>query len=217
MSSITYTCLAKTGDLSTIIQESSRLKKLRLESLQNDPDSFLSTFAQEVNQSQDFWLNRRREPEAKHWVAVNTDGTETEWVAFLVIVDQSSQEADTRQETVALSPTIGHYLMGAVYVDSNWRRMDICTNLIQLATNWIAEDTYVKEFSSSYLNLNVREDNQAARRLYSRLGFDEVGREVITAEMEPEKQHRVVNMRLEIVPHAQKTTTGAKRSVWTFR
>jgi ribosomal protein S18 acetylase RimI-like enzyme len=67
-------------------------------------------------------------------------------------------------------PGVSAYLVGNVAVHPDWRQRGIATALMQAALN------DVRSHGSFWIGLEVRADNSAARRLYQKLGFHEIGR-----------------------------------------
>lgn len=80
-----------------------RSKALRLQSLQNDPKSFVSKYESEVKEPMSFWTGRLKD--AKAWTVVMTLSVEAlldtsallredvEWVGFCVMVDPDVESA----------------------------------------------------------------------------------------------------------------------------
>ncbi|KAJ4503069.1 hypothetical protein HRR78_008107 [Exophiala dermatitidis] len=64
-------------DHNTLLEYSSRLKELRLKSLKQDPDSFISNYASECDKPQEFWLDRLSESGVTHLVVVRRDPNAT--------------------------------------------------------------------------------------------------------------------------------------------
>jgi ribosomal protein S18 acetylase RimI-like enzyme len=65
---------------------------------------------------------------------------------------------------------VSAYLVGNVAVHPDWRQRGIATALMRA----VLDD--VRSQGASWIGLEVRADNSAARRLYEKLGFQEIGR-----------------------------------------
>lgn len=179
------------SDKSTFFEYSSRLKKLRLESLKSDPDSWISVFESEVDQPPEFWFNRLSDPRAVHLVLVHDDPDsnsssgetstllESQWVGFVVIITPENDSANEAGQPSS------EYIMSALYVDSDFRGRGLGRRLVQATIQTVRDDVLRATVASPVCITNVRHGNDHALRLYQKLGF-----EVIDSDHHGEKEGR---------------------------
>lgn len=131
------------------------LKRLRLRALEEDPDAFGSTFAEESARPDAAWRSRAREGwgHGPQLTLAAVDGDRWFGMAVCVI-----PEAEARSANVY-----------AMWVDPAARRQGVGRSLLQALTEWAASK------GAAELLLTVAETNTAAVTLYERAGFASTG------------------------------------------
>ncbi|KAJ9638714.1 hypothetical protein H2204_004190 [Knufia peltigerae] len=157
-----------------------RLKTLRLKTLQEDPGSWISLYKDEVDQPQDFWVSRLRDPRAIHLVIVRHDSSQDnvdestamlsqgDWVGLVVIITPELDHGDGVDEK---EQTSSEFLMAAVSVHSGHRGHGLGGRLVQKAIETSRDFALERKITSPYLTAHVRSGNDSALKLYQKLGF----------------------------------------------
>ncbi|KIW52790.1 hypothetical protein PV05_08410 [Exophiala xenobiotica] len=181
-------------DHDTLLEFASRLKALRLQTLKEDPDSWISLYAREADQPQDFWMSRLKDSSATHLVLVSVDSShdasegettallQGEWVGFAVILTPERHQNDTANHMESNS---SEYLMASVSVRSDVRGQGLGKLLVQAAIQTARNNALEKHNSSSCLTANVRHGNDHALQLYQKLGF-----RIVDPDYQGEKEGR---------------------------
>jgi ribosomal protein S18 acetylase RimI-like enzyme len=183
-----------------------KYKELRLQSLKSDPESFSSTFADESRQPVNFWTDRMLRPGARHLLAVELSNyssapsvidepqtvLESEWVGMLVLLGPNSiasndsppgktfrgplveENTDENRETVTSA-----YHMAGFYVAPEHRGHGIGGALVQTAMEVIANDCEKMPNPKAICTVGVSHTNIVVRRLFKRMGFEEVGEDQV--------------------------------------
>ncbi|KIX04642.1 uncharacterized protein Z518_05512 [Rhinocladiella mackenziei CBS 650.93] len=163
-------------DHDTLLEYSSRLRALRLNSLKSDPSSFISRYESEITQPEEFWIKRLTNPRAIHVVLVrnnpdhqNTDEKtkllESQWVGFLVIAAPDYQRADNQDNAPP------EYLMAALWVDPDVRGHGLGKRLVQTTIDTVKKDATRENGASPFCVTSVRQGNDKALKLYQSIGF----------------------------------------------
>jgi ribosomal protein S18 acetylase RimI-like enzyme len=179
-----------------------KYRELRLRSLKSDPASFSSTFASESRRPVNFWTNRMLGPGARHLLAVELSNhssapsvanepqtvLEREWVGMLVLLGPNpiagndsppgktlrsrlgDENTDDTRETLASA-----YHMAGFYVAPEHRGHGIGGALVQNAMEVIANDCEKMPNPEAICTVGVSHTNLVVRRLFKRMGFEEVG------------------------------------------
>jgi ribosomal protein S18 acetylase RimI-like enzyme len=183
-----------------------KYRELRLRSLNSDPDSFSSAFADESKQPFEFWTGRMLIPRARHFMAVrlNRDTSaasvaddpqavlETEWVGTLVVLgpravasdDESPWKALARDRFVEDSAEANSdsaapaYHLAGFYVAPETRGQGLGATLVQAAMERIAHDSQKMHNAGAICTVGASHQNLVVRRLFKRMGFLEVAEEV---------------------------------------
>jgi ribosomal protein S18 acetylase RimI-like enzyme len=178
-----------------------KYRELRLRSLKSDPASFSSTFASESGRPVNFWTNRMLGPGARHLLAVELSNhssapsvanepqavLESEWVGMLVLLGPNpiagndsppgktlrsrlgDENTDDNRETLASA-----YHMAGFYITPEHRGHGIGA-LVQNAMEVIANDCEKMPNPKAICTVGVSHTNLVVRRLFKRMGFEEVG------------------------------------------
>ncbi|KAL2423419.1 hypothetical protein ABEF95_008480 [Exophiala dermatitidis] len=163
-------------DHNTLLEYSSRLKELRLKSLRQDPDSFISNYASESQQPQEFWLDRLSESGVTHLVVVRRDpGTakldndsnllDGQWVGFAVLL---TPDRDASEDIDHDPP---EYNLMALYIDSDFRGQGLGKRLVQASVDTIRSHRAANDRVSAPCIITVRHGNDQALALYQKMGF----------------------------------------------
>ncbi|KIW18776.1 hypothetical protein PV08_03065 [Exophiala spinifera] len=162
------------------IEFASRLKQLRLKTLQEDPGSWISTYKDEVDQPQDFWLSRLRDPRAIHLVIVRLEASKSEvedttevlsqgdWVGLVVIITPEVHQEDNVSQYGEPSSEL---LMAAVSVRAEYRGLGLGGRLVEKAIETSRTFAEKRKMTSPSLTAYVRSGNDLALKLYQKLGF----------------------------------------------
>ncbi|EHY55496.1 hypothetical protein HRR83_008926 [Exophiala dermatitidis] len=163
-------------DHNTLLEYSSRLKELRLKSLKQDPDSFISNYASECDKPQEFWLDRLSESGVTHLVVVRRDPNATklgndsslldgQWVGFAVLTTPDGDPS----EDIAHDPP--EYNLMALYIDSDFRGQGLGKRLVQASIDTIRSHRAANGRASAACLITVRHGNDQALALYQKMGF----------------------------------------------
>ena len=131
-------------------------KDLRLAALAESPDAFGSTFAKEAQRSDAEWANRL------------TSGVNSSW-DFPIVADIDRQPIGLAWGRIEESnPTVANLYQ--VWVHPNYRRLGTGQLLLEAVTTW------ARDKQARFLELGVTRGDTPAMRLYTRAGFELVGR-----------------------------------------
>jgi ribosomal protein S18 acetylase RimI-like enzyme len=134
-----------------------KVRDLRLEALKDTPTAYVERYEDAVRLSADEWRIRAQRgaegSKSTRWVAETQDGR---WVGMMVGYVDASGVA---------------WLVG-VYVAPEFRGRSagVADRLLDAIISWARDQANVKQ-----LVLEVREDNEAAKRFYTRRGFTPTG------------------------------------------
>jgi ribosomal protein S18 acetylase RimI-like enzyme len=129
-----------------------QVRNVRLAALEEAPYAFGSTLQRELGFDQETWRARLRNPDGPTFLAFRDGavvGLDGVWM------------------------NEGELMLVAMWVDPAARRSGVATTLTQAVVDW------AKARGAKRVTLGVAENNDAARRLYERLGF------TLTGEAEP--------------------------------
>lgn len=155
-------------DHATLLEYSARFKTLRLRSLKEDSTSFSSKYESEVNQPQEFWLNRLTDDRAVHLVLTReltgvSDASllQKQWVGLVVVVETVRATAISSSE----------WFMAAVYIEPEVRGQGLGKRLVQATIDHVKAHAPREGGMSLRINTSVLHGNNNALELYQRLGF----------------------------------------------
>jgi RimJ/RimL family protein N-acetyltransferase len=134
--------------------EAGQLRELRLTALAGAPDAFQRTYAEEAAEGDEFWRRRAADAAASDAVATFVAVRGGRHVATATGIRPEGED------TVRLV---------AMWVEPDVRGTGIAAALVEAVTDWAGER------GASEVELDVREHNLAARRLYERCGFTVAG------------------------------------------
>ncbi|KPI44157.1 uncharacterized protein AB675_6298 [Cyphellophora attinorum] len=157
-----------------------RTKPLRLQSLKNDPKSFISKYESEVKEPLSFWVGRLKDPKA--WTVVMVSSPEkigddvdallrddVEWVAFCVMVDPSvGDEADGDKPEGKAS---ADWFMAAVWLKDELRGKGAGKRLVQCGIDTARKADAERDFTGRVCVTHVVKGNEGAIELYKKVGF----------------------------------------------
>ena len=157
----------------TLLRYSARLKALRLRSLKDDTKSFISKYESEVDQPEDFWLNRLRSDRAFHLVLAR-ESTESssatllqkEWVGFVVIIAPARGKVQNTGQ-----PSSSEWEMAALYIEPEVRGQGLGERLVRATIDYVKGHGFINENETQCCLTSVRHGNDNALWLYQRLGF----------------------------------------------
>jgi ribosomal protein S18 acetylase RimI-like enzyme len=175
-----------------------RTKPLRLQSLKNDPKSFVSKYDSEVKEPLSFWVGRLKDPKA--WTVVMVSSPEeigndvdallrddVEWVAFCVMVDPSvGSEVRAITETTSFDPAnhtqtdgdrtegkgLADWFMAAVWLSPELRGKGAGKRLVQCGIDTARKADAERGFTGRYCMTQVVKGNEGAIELYKKVGFE---------------------------------------------
>lgn len=188
MSNIRIYRLPKSEDLDVLKTQSRPLKIARLKSLKEDPANFYSKYENEINQNQEFWLDRIRPRFVEHFTAVisDTNGSsdetltiddKTEFISVGVVINEYEEElADAAQAGTTLqvqpSEKTPVYFLGVLWVDKSLRGQGVGSRMINESIAWIKEDAKSRGWPKVRYRVTALDGNARAIKLYQSLGFD---------------------------------------------
>jgi GNAT superfamily N-acetyltransferase len=189
-------------------QYAQKLKEIRLKALANDPGSFSSSLAIEIDQPVEFWTARLTHQEVRHFVVClpEADRSPTEWnqdplkskfIATLVLcgprtidlstfVDNMSWkrfgDGSPKPPQLRLKGSDLMYYISSVYVDSNFRRQGLGRSLTIETINSIKAEIREEQAASAVLMIGAEHNNISAIKLYENLGWKPVAMDRFTAK-----------------------------------
>lgn len=163
---------APVPDHDTLLEYSSRLKTLRLRSLKEEVNSFVSRYESEVQEPEEFWVNRLKDDRAIHLLLVredppggNTPLLQKQWVGFVVVLAPDNREKSEGRSTVQ------EWHMAALYIEPEVRGLGLGKRLVQATFDYIKKNSTREEGDSVSYKTTVVHGNDKALKLYQNLGF----------------------------------------------
>jgi ribosomal protein S18 acetylase RimI-like enzyme len=161
------------ADHETLVQYSARLKALRLRSLREDTNAFISKYESEVSEPDDFWLDRLKFDRAFHLILGRHGAPESpkdlmqkEWVGFVVIIAPSRAGVESIGQ-----PAAAEWEMAALYIQPELRGQGLGKRLVEATIEYVKEHGLVDGKTTPSCVTSVRHGNERALELYQRLGF----------------------------------------------
>ena len=208
-------------DMETITH---RARDFRLKSLQLAPESFGITYEMEMAKGPDYWSNRVTNPKATTFIAYRSNATKfgdgvedhiqeclgAEWLGSIillgpksgiakfsantspwVVMDQASEDLEnlTREAKPAR-----HYLINAMFVMPAARGLGVGKALVNSALDHAVKQTKESNFETMRCTIFTDKDNDSARELYLKSGFEIVGEEMFR----PEKGKHRMSIEMEL-------------------
>lgn len=169
----------------------SRSKPLRLQSLQQDPKSFISKYDSEVKEPIDFWIKRLKDPQAwtvvmvrsaKNQVPSDNDvllRDDVEWVGFCVMIAPEHMTASSNMDVsvdsaahVEVKETDSNdWHMAAVWLRPEVRGQGAGERLIEYGVNVARKGQVQSAAKGSAVTTQVVKGNERALNLYKSIGF----------------------------------------------
>ena len=185
-----------------------RARDFRLKSLQLAPESFGSTYELEIQREPEFWTNRVANPKATTLIAYRHDNTDTndhvkgylsaEWLGSITLLGPKYGLADFSlhtspwkaldQETgnpknAGHDPeTLRHYLINGMFALPAARGSGLGKALVKAALDLAVKQTLESKAEIMKCTLVVDKDNDSARNLYLKSGFEIVKEEMFMPE-----------------------------------
>ena len=178
-------------------------RNYRLFALQSAPDSFASTFEQEIQFPPESWALRLRNETAVHFVAT-PHGQDDPWVGMVVVIRPSLgdtahpadynlskrgysgtvvdhtrptnddlRKSSSRVSSPDLSTSLYH--INALFVNPSERGKRLAHSLIQECLKFIQNNSLNRGFASAKVGILVDSWNAHAIKLYSGFGFKSMG------------------------------------------
>lgn len=145
-----------------------RVRAVRLQALEEDPDAFGSTLADSLAFPDEVWRERSANPEVATWLAV-LDSQDVGLVVARPVLDHPG--------------TVGLY---AMWVNPDARDQEVGGRLVEEVITWARTANFRR------ILLEVNDDNPAAIRLYARHGFEPTG---VTDCFPPPRTHLTLHER----------------------
>ena len=186
-------------DEATFERYATRMRELRLKSLQTDAASFSSKYESEAAQPISFWLNRLKEPTARTIFMVKSPTEEAAldpnvllrddvtWVGFNVCVEIRNATTDLAKEEQEEAGG-GEWYLAAVYVDQSVRGQGAGKKVVQFGIDLMKKIEQEQGRTGSVCVTNVLHGNDNALGLYRKLGF-----EITNPDAAEEKEGRTVH------------------------
>lgn len=190
-----------------------RARDFRLESLQLAPESFGITYEVEASKEPKFWNNRVANPQATTFIAcrygqmeiekVKDDHVkrilEAEWLGSIIllgpkygvadfalnispwqILDQDSRLVGDRDRD---SEMLRHYLINGMFVVPTARGLGLGKALVTTALEHAMKQTRESGAETMMCTIIVDKENDPARNLYLKSGFEVIKEEMFTPEI----------------------------------
>lgn len=174
-----------------------RMKEIRLKALENDPGSFSSSLAIEIDQPMEFWTTRLTHPEARHFVVCLPEGDmshagdnieilHSKWIGTLVlfgprIIDPNTfmdnmswkdfNDRSSKPTQMSLEGSSLMFYIPAVYVDSDYRRQGLGRSLSLETIKAIKVEMQKERAARAICMIGAEEKNAPALKLYEDLGW----------------------------------------------
>jgi GNAT superfamily N-acetyltransferase len=185
------------SDISLLIE---RYRTTRLTALQLDPDAFGSTYAREIQFTDEIWLSRLLNPLSRTLVSVDVkppltepvDLTRHEWLGTATILGPkvlsktkgssvwttyTRDNSNDPPDWPAVKDSNAIYMIAGVFVHPSRRRQGRGKRLIQAVVSAATEEAKRAGASRVTILLEIESENQAPDRLYESAGFWAVDRE----------------------------------------
>jgi ribosomal protein S18 acetylase RimI-like enzyme len=152
-------------------------KKLRLKSLQLNPEAFTSTYENEALFTVDVWEGRLKNPLASTIVAIPADaGAQPDWVGTVTLLgpissDPKVSEGLDKQNTGGTA----QYNIVALFTMPVVRRLGLGEILVHSATNLAKAKEEKRHTGAVRVDLIVDSRNLPAKCLYEKCGFTVTG------------------------------------------
>jgi len=175
------------GDAKILHNDARILKKAMHESIVTSPGSFLKTVADVDSMSPDYW---DREIATSTWVVIQ----QLDAVVGIAVARRSDREIDCDIDQIRAR------FIESVWIAPKFRRSRMGERLV----NYLIEVECEKCPNVSQFMLWVFEDNEYAIRLYQRMGFSRVSKQVLEGDR--------IELRYEYVLPSQSVERAALRS-----
>jgi GNAT superfamily N-acetyltransferase len=185
------------SDISLLVE---RYRTTRLTALQLDPDAFGSTYAREIQFTDEIWLSRLLNPLSKTLVSVDVrpppmepvDLTRLEWLGTATMfgpkvlsetkgsslwTTYTRDNSNDPPDWPAVKDSNAIYMVTGVFVHPSRRRQGRGKRLIQAVVNAATEEAKRAGASKVTVLLEIESETQAPDRLYESAGFSAVDRE----------------------------------------
>lgn len=189
-------------------QYARKIKEIRLKALANDPGSFSSSLAMEIDQPVEFWIARLTHPEARYFVVCmpdaersqrewNQDPLQSRFIATLVLFGPRTIDHDTfldnmpwkrfgdgspKPPQLPLKGSNLMYYISSVCVDSDFRRQGVGRSLGIETINAIKAEIREEQAANAVLMIGVEQNNTSAIKLYENLGWKQVAMDRFAAK-----------------------------------
>ncbi|MCJ1308050.1 hypothetical protein MMC25_001700 [Agyrium rufum] len=161
-----------------------KFRTFRLQCLQLAPDSFATTYAQEILYSQERWEERVKDPTVTVIVAITShdrtnarsqekahDEREVDWVGLIAVLEHDS-EVRIGDWVIGNGKYTGYwYKLNALFVHPRARRTGLGKKLIQASLDCIAKQAEGRGLAKVKVVLLTDQINVAAVGLYEGFGF----------------------------------------------
>ncbi|QKX55899.1 uncharacterized protein TRUGW13939_02998 [Talaromyces rugulosus] len=185
------------SDISLLIE---RYRTTRLTALQLDPDAFGSTYAREIQFTDEIWLSRLLNPLSKTLVSVDVKPPPTEpvdlarheWLGTATILGPkvlsetkgsslwttyTRDNSNDPPDWPAVKDSNAIYMIAGVFVHPSRRRQGRGKRLIRAVVSTATEEAKSAGASRVTILLEIESENQVPDRLYESAGFWAVDRE----------------------------------------
>ncbi|KAK5947131.1 hypothetical protein PMZ80_001278 [Knufia obscura] len=201
MPSILVCQLPKSDDIDVLKAQMKPMKEVRLRSLKQDPESFCSRYENEVDQPDEFWIDRLRPKHVHHFVAIAVEegmsqeglavmDEQTEFLAFMVVVNEHTSQftVDKGENELPI------YSLSALWVDPLLRGQGIGSKIVRRSIDWIKKHASEHNLQKARYRLAAKAGNDRATKLYTNLGFS-----VVPVRLNEEEVEHDITIAMEMI------------------